>query len=437
MKLENKKFLKEIAIILIVGIIVNTLCFFMGTCYVKAESLHEFPYYCINDTYNTSVSPYLNGIVESVKDKWYEQGDDPFVIVMGEVFWNDDSSDPYWCAECYVFWEVEFDDIPGADYTSRDYLFHSNSSGNAHRFDIWLDTYRIYSYDNRLSGDFHMLGNYNIHNTDIGTYTYGYPIYVSEPITTQVVGGNLTIIANNELQDPNSNLFGQIANLPPIDDILNGISGSYTPSSNNNFPTYDSSLSIGENLENYIDWLGNSLTNALNNLGNSISNYFNNLTNNLQNWLSSINNNIYNGFKNFNDNLKGFFKPFLDKFKELLTDIKNGIDYILEPIDLDKLADNLNNGSFSSDLLGVINSVQTFSNSFSQGSEPNTCSFTLDFSNAFYNFGVCTFSLDWLLPIRPIIRLFLGGLCVYSLIVSIFTSLNTYIGGTSSINDDI
>lgn len=434
---KNKQFKREIAIILIFGIIVNAFCFLIGTIHSKAASPTPFPYYCYNDTYNTAVYPYIDGIVQSVKNKWYEDGDDPFVIVMGEVFWNDDSPDPYWCAECYVMWEVEFDDIMGETFTSRQYEFHSNSSGNSHRFDIWLDTYRIYSYDNRLSGDFLMLGNQTIHNTDIGTYTWGYPIYVSQAIETRVGATDFTVIANNEVQDPNGQLIASISQLPGIDDILNGVTTNYNNTALQTFPSYDGSLSIGENIENYMDWLGNAINNGFNNLGSSISGFFNSLSSNLQSWLSSINNNIYNGFKNFTDNLQSFFKPFLDKIKELLTDIKNGKDWLMKPLDTQELATDLNNCDLTSDFLGLTTTITGFASSITSGTEPNSCSFTLDFTNSYYDFGVCEFSLDWLLPFRSGIRLIIGCLCVYSLIISIVTSLNTYIGGTSSINDDI
>ena len=346
---KDKKFLRECAIILVVGFIVNFLCFVFGTIYSKAATPTPFPYYCFNDTYNTAVYPYIDGIVDSVKDKWYADGDDPFVIVMGEVFWNDDSPDPYWCMEGYVFWEVDFHDVLGESYASRPYEFHSGSSGNAHRFDIWLDTYRIYSYDNRLSGDFYMLGNQTIHQTDIGTYTYSYPIYVSQPIETRVGATDFTVIANNEVSDPNGDLIVSISQLPGIDNILNGITNSYNSTSLQTFPSYDGSLSIGENIENYMNWLGNSLTNGINNLGNSISGYFNNLTNSLQSWLNSINNNIYNGFKNFTDNLSSFFKPFLDNFKDSLAKLVEKLDYITQEFDSQSVFAALEDTDFKQD----------------------------------------------------------------------------------------
>lgn len=226
---KDKKFLRECAIILIIGILVNGFCFLFGTIYSKAATPTPFPYYCYNDTYNTAIMPYIDGVVQSVKDKWYENGDDPFVIVMGEVWWKDtDTSEPYWAMEGYVFWETDFNDVLGESYASRPYDFLSHSSGNAHRFDIWLDTYRIYSSDNRVSGDFTMLGNQTIHQTTIGTYTYGYPIYVSEPIETRIGAKQFTVIANSEASDPNGDLIGSISSLPGIDNILNGITSSYS-----------------------------------------------------------------------------------------------------------------------------------------------------------------------------------------------------------------
>ena len=175
MKKEQTKnnFIKEIIIIIIAGIIINCLCFFIGSIHSEAATQVNIPWPYIageqNAIYNTAIVPYLDGIVESVKDKFdYDSStDDPFLIVIKDVWWKDTgTSDPYWAAECFV---------------------------NIHRFDIWLDTYRIYSYDNRVNGDFYCLGQPDTQSISIGTFTPDYIIYCSQDIydnNTLVVGQN-------------------------------------------------------------------------------------------------------------------------------------------------------------------------------------------------------------------------------------------------------
>lgn len=430
--LKDKKFMRETALILLGGIVINIACFLMCSLTGHCATPTPFPYYCYNDTYNTAILPYIDGIVASVKDKWYEQGDDPFVIVMQEVWWKDtDTSEPYWAMEGYVFWEVDFNDVLGESYASRPYEFLSHSSGNAHRFDIWLDTYRIYSFDNRVSGNFEMLGNQTIHQTTIGTYTWGYPIYVSAPIETRVGAKNFTVIANSEAQDPNGDLITSITDLPNIDDILGGITNSYNNTALQTFPSYNGSLSIGENIENYIDWLGQTINNGFNNLGNSVKDYFNNLSNSLQSWLSSINNNIYNGFKNFVDNLQSFFKPYLDDFKEKLADIVEKLGGGSSDDTQEQIKDALENTAFYNDIDSLGQLTTDSLAIWNSTSQPDSFAIPLHLENVtILNVDECQYiDLGLYQDVFPYIRGVMWALLVYSLVYTVIDSIASYIGG--------
>lgn len=223
---------------------------------------------------------------------------------------------------------------------------------------------------------------------------------------------------------------GEFTDLPGLDEILNDLTNSYTPDFSPVFPNIDNNKTDLENEKSFFETLGSSITSSFNNLGNSLKTWFNNLMSKMVQGFNSVSQNIYNGFSTLMANIKDFFGSKLDFIVEKL-------EYLTRPFDIETFTSDLNNSNFASSLLGLITSVQTFSDLFTAATEPNTASFTLDFTNCYYNFGVCTFSLDWLLPVRPLIRLLLGALCLYSLAVSIFTSINTYIGGTSSINDDL
>lgn len=429
MKKENKQYLKETLIIIILGILINAACFFLGSFSSKAATLPSgsLPYNVAN---YKELNPILtdnviNALYSDTDFQSYISSLDNYIIYVDDVTNQSGRANisiriignPY----TTNIYDSNFDYLNNRVYfygTSWGLInIHLSSDGSIYRVQ-WRGT-------NQNLTSFELLGvpvptiNSNV-NLE---YTARYPFAIKSTIFDST-GNNYVFI--NAVQIT----IGEFTDLPDLDELLNNISNSFTPHSNNTPPTYDSNLSDGENISNAINGHSNNMNNAINNLGNNIKNWFDNLQDKLTQGFNSVSQNIWNGFKTLMANIKDFFGEKLDYIIEKL-------DYITEPLSLEELTTNLNNGSFSSDLLGVIVSVESFESSFTDGSEPNSCTFTLDFSNAFYNFGVCSFSLDWLLPIRPIIRLFLGGLCVYSLIVSIFTSLNTYIGGTSSINDDI
>lgn len=424
MKKENKSFLKECLIILFVGVIVNAGCFFLcsftGHCSTLTDSQY-FPFLSSenpnNIYYNSEFieEQFNNGAVfikvypdnrgrnrlwyAVLTDITYSNADDSSVL-LAEINNN--------LYQFSLFW------YPSAPLTYKAKFYYEDLSNHS---------FTLSSTDNNTLGQFYSMDStlYNNNNLYFAKYSIEYNTYGSGQYVI-VVADNINV--------------GDFSELPEIDEILNNISNSWQPPSSvtghalPSSPTENPNNTPFQERKEFFEYIANTITQNFGNLGYNLVNWFNGIQQKLTDGFNSVSQNIYNGFKTLMDNIKDFFGTKLDF-------IIDKFNYITEPLSLEDLTTNLNNCSFSSDLLGVIVSVESFKSSFTSGTEPNSCSFTLDFSNAFYNFGVCTFSLDWLLPIRPIIRLFLGGLCVYSLIVSIFTSLNTYIGGTSSINDDI
>lgn len=445
---KDKKFLKEIAIILLVGAIVNGACFLLCTLTGHCANLVSvLPYLPQNE--NTFFDETMvNTVLEEINNKYpsddiYNQ---KYIISLGaEYSWytyndyvqiptyrvyiipNSDNVASTWSSganfENFVFdnsnYWIELNVIPWTSYTVRPNNingFHYSCSKSTSSGVTSLRLFGAYSPIS-ISNNFY----------DIQVPGWNYPVYVNVPITTtdsQLTTGYV-LSYNTDIIYP-----GDFTDLPSLNDILNNISNSFTPHSNNTPPSYDSNLSDGENISNSIDSLADNLNNAINNLGSNLKSWFDNLQKKLTDTTNAILGGMHDGFSTLNQNFKDFFGAKLDA-------ILNKLDYFQEPFSAEDLAENLNNAHFSSDFLGLITTIGSFSTAFTSGSEPNSCSFTLDFSHSYYDFGVCEFSLDWILPFRSTIRLIVGCLCVYSLIVSIFTSLNTYIGGTSSINDDI
>lgn len=447
MNKENKSFLKDSLIILIIGIIVNAFCFFIGTIYSKAANISSsLPYLCQseNSFYNQEE---IDNILSLINERYPESDiyNKKFIISLGaEYQWYDYNN--YIEVPTYRVYVLPDNNIYGTTWSSNSNFQNFVFDNSSFYIDLAIVPFTSYTcmpttlQPNNMNiskstssgvSNFRLFGSYSPHTINNNFYQvvvpgWNYPVYTNYAIQTTDPTGETGLI----LSFSTGIIPGEFTDLPPLEDILNNISNSYTPHTNDTPPTYDSSISDGQNISNAINGHSQNMNNAINNLGNNIKNWFDNMQRKLTDTTNAILGGLHNGFATINQNFKDFFGAKIDFIIEKL-------EYLIEPLSLEELTDNLNNSSFSSDLLGSIDLLESFKSSFTSGTEPNTCTFTLDFTNSFYNFGVCTFSLDWLLPIRPIIRLFLGGLCVYSLIVSIFTSLNTFIGGTSSINDDI
>lgn len=464
MKKEQTKnnFIKDIIIIIIVGIIVNAFCFFVGSIHSEAATQVNVPWPYIvdeqNAAYNTSIVPYLDGIVESVKDKfdYSSDTDDPFFIVIKDVWWKDtDTSDPYWAAECFVYWNVTFDDTLGSNFTDKSFNFVANS-GNVHRFDIWLDSFRIYSYDNRNNGDFYCLGQPQTSNLSIGTFTPDYIIYCSQ----DVYDGNTLVVS----QSGNDNVVDFVES-PLITNFDSPVLPSVPTVET---PTIDTSLSVIENVKILFSWLGNTIKSFFQWIINVIVALFTSLFTNLKNFINAIITGINNGFSTIIANFKALFSLFFNSItnfigllkqsqedfftfcKNRLTDISsvlNGLsqgiakiagfyDYPLYLIDKygffynqEMVTSLINNSDFISSVAAFKTQASTLVNNFSSVSEPDHLSFTLDFTNAYYNFGVCEFSFDWILPFRNPIRLFVVGVTVLSMLTNFMEDFPSMFSG--------
>lgn len=431
---NNKKYIKETILLLLGGIIINLACFLMGTIYSHAETPTN--YYPVSSGQN-------NMQVLSLEQIFYEcnlLATYDFSTVNYVIFIDDISTPSYPYGRKYnvLVWEKALNENPfyiELDYGGTYFEFHkvsntaSTFSYRVYSFQDWTgdlsdvnDTAVYYSERlNYLNGDSPLYRN----NCD---YVFNTSVYLNQP--DNIISPVLQYIDNGIN-------IGDFVDLPGLDEILNNINNTWVPPSNitghalPNQPTENPNNNDFQNRLQMFDYLKDSINAIVGNLGYNLKNWIDNLTGKMVEGFNSVSQNIWNGFKTLMDNIKDYFGPKLDAIIEKFN-------YITEPFDSQELANNLNNGEFTSDFLGLITTVSTFANTFTSAAEPQSCSFTLDLrNNGYFSFGLLTFSFDWILPFRSTIRLILGCLCVYSLIVSIFTSINTYIGGTSSINDDI
>ena len=424
-KNENKNFLKECLIILFVGIIVNAACFLMCsiTGHCANEDQNYFPFQSGDNPSNLTVNQdFVNSLFENGA-----------VFVHAYVDNRDSSRTIYSC-------------ITDIELSNSDpiYLYAELSSLNLYQFSLQFDGNPL-SYKAKFYRDYNDGTTPTLMSTDNNTLAQFSALYSPYYSTYKHVYWCKYNINRNGANNSNEPVIylpgeninpGEFVDLPGLDQILDNISNSYQPPSTitghalPSQPTENPNNNDFQNRLQMFDYLKDVLTALFGNLGYNLSNWLNSLGSKIVQGFNSVSQNIWNGFNTLMSNIRDFFGPKIDA-------IIDKFNYITEEFSTEELATNLNNADFSSDFLGLITTVSTFSTALTSGTEPNSCSFTLDFTNSYYNFGVCEFSLDWILPFRSLIRLIIGCLAIYSLIISILTSLNTYIGGTSSINDDI
>lgn len=207
-------------------------------------------------------------------------------------------------------------------------------------------------------------------------------------------------------------------------------------------PQWDNNITGAENIGNLIKWLGTVITTVINNLLSNLKNFFSNLFNNLKSWLQNIKDTIENGFKNLVDNLASLFKPFFENIqnlvsniKDLLSSIKDFVDLILNPFDVNEFQETLRNSSFYQGFSGVINSIGTFLSDSFGVSEPDDLVLIMDLRNTYFNLGLCKIDFNLIKPFRSAIRGLICALVFFEVLFTIINSLNDYIGGDSGKND--
>lgn len=448
MKRKIKEFFKnEFVILIIGGIIINILCFLIGSCHVKAASQNNaLPY--IPQTDNLPLT------------------DDEYAWITAkilEVYPDTDFSRP-----CIIFRTGE-----GAWYTYSEYLtcltynvyFPAGLSNNSewvgangqNDFNLYdasdylnisfVDTCEVYTVQKRSD----IPGN-------IATYVNK---YTAGNVTRRFYGEHTQIDIDNGHQQFSfyqyypcytNAIFSTNSNLLEVVDFLNpgrivpGQPGEPdepdfpdepTPPVKPNTPTppvkptINDISDLADYLESLFGWLINSLGSWLEYIGDYLS-Y-------LGEYIAGI---LKEGFNSIYRNFKNFFQPYLDAFHNLIDSIANTletiqqtIEHFFQPFDYQQASASINNSSCISSIRAILTNIETFANTFSNTSEPENLTFTLDFrNNRFFNFGLCTLDFNVIKPFRSIIRLFIGCVLVFGLLITIATSLNAYIGGNSSKN---
>lgn len=139
------------------------------------------------------------------------------------------------------------------------------------------------------------------------------------------------------------------------------------------------------------------------------------------------------------DNIQNMIKTFYDNMVSLFENMGNTVtslqDMINEPLNASLLSHQLSNSSFITAWRTTKSEITGFFGKFSDVSQPENVIFEIDLSDLWLDMGVSYIDFSILSPVLPFIRLVLGAILLYELIVTIVTSINAYIGGNSSKND--
>lgn len=446
--LKDKKFLREVAIILIVGIIINAACFFMcsltGHC---ANLISVLPYLPQNE--NTFFDESMvNTVLEEINNKYPDDDiyNQKYIISLGaEYNWytyndyvqvptyrvyiipNSDNIASTWSSganfENFVFdnsnYWIELNVIP---WTS--YVVQPNNQNGFHYYCNKSSSSGVTAL--RLFGAYSPISISNKFY-DVQVPGWNYPVYVNVPITTtdpQLTTGYV-LSYNTDIIYP-----GDFTDLPSLDELLDNISNTFTGGSSGTTNTPDQNKTDIQNFADFFNNLQSSINSNLNNLGQNIKGWFDNLQKKLTDVANSISQNIYNGFSTLMANIKEFFGPKLDAIIEKLN-------YITEPFDQEQINDFIESSDIYSDINSIQTSVTSFTSSLTGVNEPNSYSITLHIEDIgiLHQEEPFVLSFDILNDVKVYIRGFLWCFCTYGLFISIVDSFANYINGGSGEDD--
>lgn len=437
---KDKKYWREMGLILLFGIAINIACFCMPMVAHCANLVSVLPYLpqSENTFYDETM---INTVLETINDKY--PNDDIFsqkyIISLGaEYNWytyndyvqvptyrvyiipNSDNIASTWSNganfENFVmqdsnYW-VELNVIPWTSYTVQ-----PNNQNGFHYYCIKSTSSGVTSL--RLFGAYSPV---SISNSfyDIQVPNWNYPVYVNTAITTtdpQLTTGYILSYHTGEIYP------GDYTDLPSLDEILNNISGTYTPHTNDNPPTYDNSFTDGQNISNAINGHSTNMNNAINNLGQNIQSFFNKLYEKLTDTGNKISQNIYNGFSTLMQNIKDFLSPKLDRIIELLTKLVND--------DEQDVIETWENTQLYSDFDQMSQTVENGFGVWQDTSEPDSykIAFHVEQIPLLHCDTVQYIDLGLFSPVIPYIRSIMWALLVYSVFYTVIDSLANYLNG--------
>ena len=415
---KDKKYWREMGIILLFGIIINIACFCMPLV-VHAET--PVNYYPVTSGMN-------NFSVLSLEQIFYkcnQIAEYDFTNVNYVVRVDDIATSSYPNARSYyiLVWDKELNENPFyIELSSNTYFEFHKVSNTASTF-----SYRVYEfYDWRgdlsdtnfnhvyYSSSLSSINGYSPLYRQNVDYIFNVTINLNQPYNT------ISPVLQATIEEIN---IGNYTDLPPLDEILNNLTDTYTPDFSPVYPNIDTNKTDIENEKSFFDTLSQGITQNFNNLGANLQKFFNKIQEKLTNVGNAISTNIHNGFATLMQNIRDFFGPKLDKIIELLTrmvnDDEEDVKQVWESTQIYQDFDSIS--QFTSTGFAV----------WQDTSEPDTYKipFHVEQIPLLHCDTVQYIDLGLFSPVIPYIRSIMWALMVYSVFYTVVDSLANYING--------
>lgn len=161
-------------------------------------------------------------------------------------------------------------------------------------------------------------------------------------------------------------------------------------------------------------------------IADGVGGAINNLGNNLKNLIEDLGNIIKYYGDVISKNLQDFATNIYDNFKELLQPLNDVVQLFVKPWDASEFEQQLGESAFYGSLDSTITNIRSFGTSLTRATEPQDFSFTINLSAI--GWGTSEISFNWIKPFRTVIRLIIGCVLVYWLVITVITEINNIIG---------
>lgn len=259
------------------------------------------------------------------------------------------------------------------------------------------------------------------------TYLPEYPSYTStswftsDGTQTKVFLTGSKII-NGQVTDPD---LVDTSDLPSSDPDIN----DYLP--NTPEPTIDNTSleTLVESLFNWIKWQFQQIKGLFNFIADKFGYLIGKVLTGINNAINSLVDNLKSLFKPLLDSINGF----LDNIKTLVQTIKEQIDYIVEPLSISVIYDNISQTSLMTNVNTIISSTTAFVNDFNSCTEPSTYKIPIHLellpSNLFGTLTTQYIDLGVIDPVKSALRVLMWALTTYGLFYTVIDSIANYING--------
>ena len=437
MKDEKKRTIKEYLLMIIVGIIINLLCLFIYKCtaYASSNSSSDYPLpYIVTNENTTGWEDIVNCFYYNNNYNWayqqiqnenyfgydfYENGNHEFAF----YFPSEDfeysialSNNDYELFDMTInSMEMSFTNFTyikgyAEYYAPRGVWYFYGQYQNAKQ--TYTENVRFFVGSNKGNGNLlvpNLASQNYLYEDDEYQVVFGF----GNPERPTVPTGHATAPNNNINNPVFTNGHNPPVTVPPSLTINN-----YTWTTP---PQLDFSSVIDgiETIGHILNWISDNLKGEFENLIDNIVS----LGNFIGDTIVYYGGLILDSFKDLQDFL---YKNFVSLFENIGNTISAIYDLITEPLNTSLLNNQLNNSSFISAYRGTKKEITSFFGEFSNISQPENVVFEIDLTGLWLDMGVSYIDFSIINPVLPYIRLVLGAILLYELIVTIVTGIKNH-----------